>query len=242
MNIEESRRYKSNVHTVEALRQQIEQLCIEDPALMIMGSIGRSVIHRQKAGNPYLEYQARKQDPLYHFDTNEARDIDIVGTPRRHLTNPFKVDNIVFYNTVMGLYFDGSDWILRSDVHGFMEKLDPRVMQPIEGEGIFGIKARTINPQTALALATIRYQRPKDKLTTELLAESIGNISEVIPLELYEPFERFAELQRSPKGLFRKMYKTYIPERITNILSPFVHRFNPVGADPLPLPTKRPKE
>lgn len=215
---------KNETVDYRVLEVDLAVLQSENPRFRLVGSLGRAVHHNTALGNPYREYEARNQHPLY--SPTGLRDIDTIGLS----VSPdvtFPVDTAAHtHNSQVIILPDGDDWWLISQERNFAEQLHADAMQPINGTTIGDINTVTIPWQTQLALTRSRgFPRKKDRLSMDLL-ERTGKDTPLpeLPGELLAPFERLNEVHIPAHQLaIRAIYRS-LPSAITQVTTPVLRR------------------
>lgn len=213
--------YSPQVHTAEALNDEIERMYSVHPGVLLVGSLGRAAAFKAMGYSPSIEFEHRGQDPL--FDGNGARDIDvIVGQDASVEDQPYEIDYQVYSGPRIKLIQEGEDWFLTSPKKNFYELLHPAVMEPVASETVHGISCTTLPVQTHLALFGLKgAMGPKVRQSQELTMR-LGAIEESdLPTELYKPFAELKNLNR--QGIYpflQRQYHALLPEHIRARLDP----------------------
>lgn len=223
-------KFDERVHTPSALASEIGELYSADPYALLVGSFGRAALFYAMRGDATTEFAARHEEPVGRVEFKEVqpRDIDVIASlPHDHSSlGPFKVDDRAFANRQVRIVQEGADWWLVSDSQRTYEPIHPAVMEPLEGESIYGIRARTVPLQTHQALfGLVGNIRPPDLRSLELLASLDHDDTNRLPAELYEPFDRLRDLANS--GWFyhsRRAYRAIVPQTIRRKASPLASR------------------
>jgi hypothetical protein len=127
--------FSPDIHTAEALKVQIESLHRNNPSSILVGSLGRAVLYGNVLNNPYFEFQARNEEPL--FNKAGARDIDVITEDSlESAEGPFQIDTACFKSKFNHIVCQNGDWYLVSEAHGFAEQLHPDTVEPIEGKSV----------------------------------------------------------------------------------------------------------
>jgi hypothetical protein len=223
-------RYQEHLHTPEALAQEISGLYQKAPDLILLGSLGRAVIFNCLLQNPYLEFEARGQSPEKKIEEDivMARDIDPIGAQLHNVADsePFEVDITAFDSPRLRITQQGADWFLISDKRGVYEPLHPAVMEPIQGETVYGATAVTVPFQTHQAVFGIKDDmRPKDVDNYNFLRTNEKHNRQPLPLELYEPFDKLRALVNSGwLQCGRRIYRATVPNYLRQKAYPLTSR------------------
>lgn len=222
-------KFEEPLHTPSALMEELEAVYSDFPRTLLVGSLGRAVLYGEVLGDAMAEFQVRGETPerKVEYDEVVARDIDVVGSGSTHHAHlaPFEVDHHPYNCRQVRLLQDGQDWWLASETKNLHWPLHPAVMEPVEGETVYGVKAATVPHQTHLALFGLRgTMRPKDRANRDQLAALAVSTDKLLPPELLEPFDRLRVLANS--GVMhhtRRLYRTVLPSSIRHKLAPHVH-------------------
>lgn len=213
--------YSPEIHTPDALNAEIARIYTSHPEALLVGSLGRAAAFNNLGHDPQVEFNYRRQNPL--FAGSHARDIDII--PRHHgpiADKPFEIDDQVFYTPRAKLVSDGGDWFLVSDRRKFYEPLHPAVMEPQAAETVYGIKCMTVSLQTHLALFGLKgLMGPKVVQSLEL-TRKLGSASQLTTHEeLYIPFEKLKALDlQGVYPFLQRHYRNLVPEDVRAKLCP----------------------
>lgn len=205
-----------------AFAAQLEVIYDREPDALVVGSLGRAVLHNAAHGDPFTEYNRRGQDPLNKGF--EARDIDLLGTPKGMFddTAPFEIDDTAFNSSEVAIVRDGQDWWLTSEERNFAEQLHPDVLQPVRGETVYGVACATVPAQTHLALYHARpILRLQDKVTSTLLEQTITSTNS-LPDELYQPFDALRQARTSKLMVLSDVYNAFVPPSVDRYLQPII--------------------
>lgn len=205
------------LHTPEALAAQVSEIYASDPDALLIGSLGRAILYGETYGDPLYEFRTRGERPEGYGI--KARDIDLVSSKQDDELpqGPFCTDTVAFKNPSVSIRKVGSDWVLASLKRGFEEVINPATMDPTVGTSILDIPGQTIPCQTQLALYHCRGGplRRKDNLPIAMLRHLCTYTGMSLPKELYDPFNKLAELKMDRKeAAIRMIYQRLLPPSI----------------------------
>lgn len=218
--------YDERLHTPSALAGEIDMIYSRQPNALLVGSLGRAVIFGNLIGNSTAEFEARLENPVMKQEQGDllARDVDVIAPATVETGDllPFEVDQKAFGSRQVRFVHESGTWYLVSDSKGVYEELHPAVMEPVEGETVFGTRALTVPLQTHQALFGLKgAMRPKDQATRAFIGAYDGKNKTPLPQELYEPFDKLRKSANS--GWFyhtRNLYRSVIPEPVRRAVVP----------------------
>lgn len=182
---------------------------------IVVGSIGRAVVFNELTGNPYVEFEARGQDPLvgrrsgwvdgrHVWDIPSPRDVDTIGGRKVRL-----VMDKPLVHPLQDTAFDNQEYHLTQDREGFWHAFTtpmdgragihhkfPGEMFAIHaGSTIFGIECPTVSAALHYVLLANNPTRPQDEKAQRLLLEVMPQ--EAIDLISTEPYRQLLDTRIS---------------------------------------------
>lgn len=216
------------VHTFEALSLQLERTRLVYPESLIVGTLGRAGVYNEVFDDPFVEYEARGQNPLTKYRGKSVGDIDIIGGPSEDECvgfGPFYMDIIAFGCSQMSITRKGTEWILGSSLHGYEEVIPPKALKPVKATTVYGAECMIPPAQTQLALLGLSgVDREQDIIARGIMEQAIqeGADDDVSSDDL-APFHELADLNRNSRfAQLRKFYRNTLPEPLRVKLSPAV--------------------
>lgn len=178
--------------SLDTLRQTLE--AVHTAGGLVIGSIGRAAIYEHMGLNPFLEYEARQQQPLVTA-TGKPRDVDVIGVSDRggrfkglpHFVDPSPYQ-------VLGRDLEKRQegvWRFKG-FSGPAQDINERCFEPFEAE-IMGVPCVTVRPATHMALLT---PKPRYKIAYELFRDHLPEDEQAFLFSgAYRPFGDFTVLK-----------------------------------------------
>lgn len=212
--------FNPNVHTLDALAEELDGLSRRHPTLRVAGSIGRMGLYCGLGLSPLFEYDQRQQSVVSKLQGKRivARDIDVLGVEPAISSESvnFPIDTTAYCGRRGNLILENNAWWLVADRFGFAEELNGALMDPYPVE-INGHTFNTLQIPMHYAVMSILgdFRSKKVAFARSLVEDALTrNDRQLITADTL-PFERLGQLNRDDRGMrVRGYYRRKVPEQI----------------------------